>query len=74
MRTRVPHWTPYSLEAGDDLLVAGHLRVKTLDGDPAVGVLVLGLVDDAHAALGELADDAIAGFEEGIGGHGEWMG
>ncbi len=48
---------PLAPEALEDLLRPGELDVERLDGDGAVEPLLEGLVDDAHAAATDLADD-----------------
>ncbi len=40
-------------------VVAGQIRREELDGDVAIEPRVMGLIDDAHPALAELADDAV---------------
>src|SRR5262249_6070615 len=46
-----------ALEAGDEVAVAGHVHGERLDRDPAVEGGLVALVDDAHAAAGDLGLD-----------------
>ncbi len=48
-------------EAGGLLRILAGLAAEDLEGDASLDVLVLGLVDDTHAALAEPADQAVAG-------------
>ena len=47
------------LEAGPEVVVAGQVRDHELDRDLAVEGGVVGLVDHAHAALAELAQESV---------------
>src|SRR5678810_553539 len=49
----------FALEALRDFLVLGEARVQHLDGHTAIDADVLALVDRAHSAFAQQADDAI---------------
>lgn len=56
-----------ALEAVDRPLLGGDRRVHRLERDPLAQVAVLRLVDLAHAAAREEADDPVAAGEDGAG-------
>ncbi len=49
----------FALEAGEGLGVLGNIIGQELQGDEAMQLHVLGLVDDTHPAAAELLDDAV---------------
>jgi hypothetical protein len=54
-----------ALEHLDALVIDESASANHLEGDLALGVLLLGFVDDAHAALTEVAEDAVAADARG---------
>ena len=57
----------FALEAGQSLWVFGYFVGQELQGDKAVQLYVLGLVDHAHAAAAQLLDDAVV--RDGLADH-----
>ncbi len=58
----------FALEAGEGLRVFGNVVGQELQGDEAVQLHVLSLVDHTHAAAAELLDDAVV--RDGLADHG----
>ncbi len=63
-----------ALEHPEVLLVDEAAAADDLERHPAPRVLLLGLVDDAHAALAELAEDAVGAEHPGGAGSGKLAG
>jgi hypothetical protein len=51
----------FTLEAGEDLRVAGYIVGKKFKSDKAMKTSVFRFVNDAHASATELLDDAVVG-------------
>src|SRR2546422_6986453 len=63
--TLFPYTTLFrSREAPPALGVGNFLRRQHLDGDEAVQVGILGLIDHTHPALGQLLEDLVVRSEE----------
>ena len=60
----------FALEAGNECVVSGELRVEDLDRDFPSKADVLSLEDIGHTAAGEMAGDAIASREDTGVSHG----
>ncbi len=56
----LPREDQFLLEAPKNFGIGGHVGANHLDGDLAVQLFVVGLVNGTHAALSEQADDFIA--------------